>query len=42
MLANEEAAAVKEDQKRQEEWIDRDRKIKEKLERMGDVMKKSN
>ena len=42
MLADEEAAAIKEEKKRLKEWEDRDRKIKEKLERMGDVMKKSN
>jgi hypothetical protein len=42
MLADEEAAAIKEEQRRHQEWVDRDRKIKEKLERMGDVMKKSN
>ena len=42
MLANTEAAAEKEEQKRHKEWEDRDRKIREKLERMGDVMKKSN
>ena len=41
MLADEEAAAIKEEKKRLKEWEDRDRKIKEKLERMGDVMKKS-
>ena len=37
-----QAAAIKEEQRRHQEWVDRDRKIKEKLERMGDVMKKSN
>lgn len=42
MLADEEAAAIKKDEKRQKEWEERDRKIREKLERMGDVMKKSN
>lgn len=31
MLAAEEAAAIREEQKRQKEWEDRDRKIKEKL-----------
>jgi len=42
MLADTEAAAEREEKKRHQEWEDRDRKIKEKLERMGDVMKKSN
>jgi len=42
MLAKQEADAVNEEQKRHQEWEDRDRKIKEKLERMGDPMKKSN
>ena len=42
MMADEEAAAIKKEEKRLQEWEDRNQKIKQKLSRMGDVRKKSN